>query len=39
MGHKSRKQKKKFDDCEHIGFGKYCHECKKLSKLKRVEKN
>ena len=29
MGHKSRKQKKKFDKCEHIGFGKYCHRCKK----------
>jgi len=35
MGNKSRKQKKKFENCAHIGFGKYCHECERLSKLKK----
>jgi hypothetical protein len=26
----SKTQKKKFPECDHIGYGKYCHLCKQL---------
>ena len=28
MTHKRRRQKQKFSDCSHVGFGKFCHRCK-----------
>lgn len=35
---KSRKQKKRFDACSHVGFGQYCHRCKKEQELKNKQK-
>lgn len=31
MSHKRRRQKIKFQDCGHTGFGKYCHFCKQIA--------
>ena len=34
---KSRKQKKRFDGCGHVGFGQYCHRCKQEQDKKHSE--
>jgi hypothetical protein len=34
MSHRPRMQKKRFDECSHMGFGKYCHRCKQEQELK-----
>ena len=43
MAHKRRRQRNTFEDCQHVGFGTFCHRCKDEKagriKPKKIVKN